>query len=86
MLNALTEVEAQLLDTAREFADKILIPNADRYDRLEEYPQDNVDKLAELGLLGLVRPVSGRMRNARGPMRRKTASRSVDAVMIGAAK
>ena len=56
MLIELDEAQRQLRDTAREFADKILIPNADRYDRLEEFPRENLDKLADLGFLGIIIP------------------------------
>ena len=49
----LTEPQIQIQETAREFADKILIPNADRYDRLEEFPRDNIEKPADLGFMGI---------------------------------
>ncbi len=56
MLLSLSKTHQQLQDTAREFADKILIPNADRYDRTEEFPAENIEKLAELGFLGILIP------------------------------
>ncbi|MGE3163481.1 MAG: acyl-CoA dehydrogenase family protein [Planctomycetota bacterium] len=56
MLFELTESQRQFRDTAREFADKILIPNADRYDLHEEFPADNLRKLAELGFMGICIP------------------------------
>ncbi|MGA1489131.1 MAG: acyl-CoA dehydrogenase family protein [Planctomycetota bacterium] len=56
MLLHLTQTHQQLQETAREFADKILIPSADRCDRAEEYPAENVAKLAELGFLGILIP------------------------------
>ncbi len=56
MLLTLSKTHQQLQETAREFADKILIPNADRYDRAEEYPAENVEKLAELGFMGILIP------------------------------
>ncbi len=52
----LTPTQRQVRDTAREFADKILKPNAARYDEQELYPKENVEKLADLGFLGLVIP------------------------------
>ena len=52
----LTDTQKQLRDTAREFADKILIPNADRFDRLEEFPEENLAKLADLGFMGILIP------------------------------
>jgi butyryl-CoA dehydrogenase len=54
MLLTLSKSHQQLQETAREFADKILIPNADRYDRNEEFPAENIAKLAELGFLGIL--------------------------------
>ncbi|MEM7164459.1 MAG: acyl-CoA dehydrogenase family protein [Planctomycetota bacterium] len=56
MLLDLTDSQRQLRDTAREFADKILIPSADRYDRLEEFPEENIKKLADLGFMGILIP------------------------------
>lgn len=52
----LTDAQRQLRDTAREFADKILIPSADRFDRLEEFPEENIKKLADLGFMGILIP------------------------------
>ena len=51
-----TDEQLQLRDTAREFADKILKPNAARYDQNEEFPAENVEKLADLGFLGMIIP------------------------------
>ena len=56
MLLQLTKNHQQLQETAREFADKILMPSADRHDRNEEFPAENIEKLAELGFLGLLIP------------------------------
>lgn len=56
MLFDLTEAQQQFRDTAREFADKILMPSADRNDRLEQFPAENIQKLADLGFLGILIP------------------------------
>ncbi|MCI0650357.1 MAG: acyl-CoA dehydrogenase family protein [Planctomycetes bacterium] len=56
MLFDLTKEQQQLRDTAREFADKILKPNAQGYDEREEYPRENIEKLADLGFLGIIIP------------------------------
>ena len=56
MLLQLSKTHQQLQETAREFADKILIPSADRYDRAEEFPAENIEKLAKLGFLGILIP------------------------------
>lgn len=41
---------------AREFAEKEIAPHADKYDELAEFPYDIVQKLADLGFLGLPIP------------------------------
>ncbi len=41
---------------AREFAQKEIAPRAAHYDHTEEFPWDNVNKMAQLGLLGLPIP------------------------------
>lgn len=56
LLFDLNESHTQLQETAREFADKILIPNATRYDQNEEFPKENVAKLADLGFMGILIP------------------------------
>ncbi|MEM7262102.1 MAG: acyl-CoA dehydrogenase family protein, partial [Planctomycetota bacterium] len=52
----LTDSHRQLQETAREFSDKILLPEADRYDAAEEFPADRVQQLAELGFMGILIP------------------------------
>ena len=42
MLLQLTKNHQQLQETAREFADKILMPSADRHDRNEEFPAEHI--------------------------------------------
>jgi butyryl-CoA dehydrogenase len=49
----LSEDEAMLRATVRDFADQVLAPNAARYDESGDFPWDNVRGLAELGILGL---------------------------------
>ena len=52
----LTPEQSQLRDMCREFALKELVPNAKRWDREHAFPKDAVQKLAELGLLGIAVP------------------------------
>jgi butyryl-CoA dehydrogenase len=52
----LTPEQSEWRDTLREFADKEIAPKAARYDDAGEFPWENVKKMAELGLFGLVFP------------------------------
>ena len=49
----LTEEEQLLRTTVRDFADSVLAPRASAYDQNGDFPADNVEGLAELGLFGL---------------------------------
>ena len=49
----LTEQDILLQKTVREFANNQLAPNAGHYDQKEEFPWENFQSLAELGLFGL---------------------------------
>ncbi|MEE2889953.1 MAG: acyl-CoA dehydrogenase family protein, partial [Planctomycetota bacterium] len=46
----------ELHQTARDFADEVLIPAADLHDREESFPADNVERLAKLGFMGILTP------------------------------
>jgi alkylation response protein AidB-like acyl-CoA dehydrogenase len=50
----LTEEQQMIREAAREFADKDLVPNAAEWDRNREFPRSAVDKLGELGFLGMM--------------------------------
>jgi butyryl-CoA dehydrogenase len=52
----LTEEQRLIQQTAREFADKELVPIAERVDETREAPLDKVKLLAELGFLGMLVP------------------------------
>jgi len=52
----LTPDEAAIRDLAREFADKECAPGARERDRKEEFPEAQVRKAGELGLMGLLIP------------------------------
>ena len=49
----ITEEEQLLRTTVRDFADSVLAPRASAYDQSGDFPADNVEGLAELGLFGL---------------------------------
>jgi alkylation response protein AidB-like acyl-CoA dehydrogenase len=49
----LTDVQTDILSTVREFVDKEIIPHAQHLEHADEYPQDIVTGMAELGLFGL---------------------------------
>ena len=49
----LTEQDILLQKTVREFANNQLTPNAGHYDQNAEFPLENFQSLAELGLFGL---------------------------------
>jgi alkylation response protein AidB-like acyl-CoA dehydrogenase len=49
----LTDVQRSILETVREFADKEVIPHAQRLEHADEYPADIIDGMAEMGLFGL---------------------------------
>src|ERR1700674_6016507 len=53
MLIDLTEEQALLRDTCRQFAARELTPNAKRWDREHRFPAEALKKCAELGLLGV---------------------------------
>ncbi len=53
---ALTEVQQMILETARSFAEKELLPIAHQTDKLGQFPQAQVRLLADLGFLGIAVP------------------------------
>jgi butyryl-CoA dehydrogenase len=52
----LTEEQRQVRDLCREFAEKELKPNARRWDQEHRFPAEAVQKLGEMGLLGVAVP------------------------------
>ena len=52
----LTEAQRLIRDTVREFADKELAPIAGELDRLKRFPDKPLQRLAELGVLGMTMP------------------------------
>ncbi|MFJ6298292.1 acyl-CoA dehydrogenase family protein [Streptomyces griseoviridis] len=52
----LTDVQREILSTVRDFVDKEILPVATELEHRDEYPQQIVDGLRELGLFGLMIP------------------------------
>jgi alkylation response protein AidB-like acyl-CoA dehydrogenase len=52
----LTEIQQDILDTVKAFVDKEIIPHANALEHADEYPQDIVDGMKEMGLFGLTIP------------------------------
>ncbi len=55
-LYELTEEQSRLRDMLREFADQEIAPKASRYDEANEFPWENVKKMRDLGLFGIIFP------------------------------
>lgn len=53
---SLSETQQMILDTARAFAEKELVPAAHDIDKSGQFPKDKVKKLADLGFLGMAVP------------------------------
>lgn len=51
---ALTDEQQMIRETAREFAEKELVPHAPHWDQNREFPVGAVKKLGELGFLGMM--------------------------------
>ena len=52
----LSDTEADSLATAQHLADTLLEPNAQRIDRFGQFPQENLDAMADVGLVGVTTP------------------------------
>ena len=52
----LTDVQTEILSTVRDFVDKEIIPKAQELEHADEYPQEIVDGMKEMGLFGLMIP------------------------------
>src|SRR3712207_4674157 len=52
----LTDVQQEILSTVRSFVDKEIIPAAQELEHADQYPQEIVDGLKELGIFGLMIP------------------------------
>jgi alkylation response protein AidB-like acyl-CoA dehydrogenase len=52
----LTDIQKEILSTVRAFVDKEIIPNATELEHADEYPEQIVKGMAEMGLFGLMIP------------------------------
>lgn len=52
--HGLTDVQTEILTTVRAFVDKEIIPAAQELEHADSYPQAIVDRMAEMGLFGLM--------------------------------
>jgi alkylation response protein AidB-like acyl-CoA dehydrogenase len=52
----LTDVQAQIVATVRQFVDKDVIPHAQELEHADEYPHHIVEAMREMGLFGLMIP------------------------------
>src|SRR5881628_674009 len=51
-----TDEQRAIIEMVRQFADEQIIPNAEHFDHEDEFPQDIVDQMKELGLFGVTIP------------------------------
>src|SRR6187200_1696369 len=52
----LTDIQTEILAAVRQFVDKEILPVATELEHADEYPQEIVDGLKELGIFGLTIP------------------------------
>jgi alkylation response protein AidB-like acyl-CoA dehydrogenase len=52
----LTDIQRDILATVKTFVDKEIIPHANALEHADEYPQDIVDGMKEMGLFGITIP------------------------------
>src|SRR4051794_41571888 len=51
-----TDEQRAICDMVRQFADEQIIPNAEHFDHEDEFPEDIVNQMKELGLFGVTIP------------------------------
>jgi alkylation response protein AidB-like acyl-CoA dehydrogenase len=52
----LTDIQSEILKTVRQFVDSKILPVATELEHADEYPQEIVDGMKELGIFGLTIP------------------------------
>ena len=53
---ALTDEQIMIQTMAREFSRKVVAPTAAERDETKEFPAENIKKMGELGLMGMMVP------------------------------
>ena len=51
-----TEIQRDITEMVRQFADEQIIPNAEKYDHEDSFPEPIVEQMKELGLFGVTIP------------------------------
>jgi alkylation response protein AidB-like acyl-CoA dehydrogenase len=51
-----TDEQKAITDMVRQFADEQILPNAEHFDHEDEFPEDIVEQMRELGLFGVTIP------------------------------
>ena len=53
-----TDIQRDITEMVRQFADEQIIPNAEHYDHEDSFPEPIVEQMKELGLFGVTIPRS----------------------------
>jgi alkylation response protein AidB-like acyl-CoA dehydrogenase len=56
LTGGITDEQKAITEMVRQFADEQIIPNAEHYDAADEYPEQIVEQMKELGLFGITIP------------------------------
>ena len=59
-----TEIQRDITEMVRQFADEQIIPNAEHYDHEDSFPEPIVEQMKELGLFGITIPEETRARTS----------------------
>src|SRR6187455_2079411 len=51
-----TDEQQAIIEMVRQFADEQILPNAEHYDAVDEFPEPIVEQMRELGLFGVTIP------------------------------
>ena len=54
--DGLTDIQTEILKTVRQFVDSKILPVATELEHADEYPQEIVEGMKELGIFGLTIP------------------------------